>query len=338
MPANKFALIRYRVIDRLISNKYKPYPNMFDIIDACEEALGKSVSLSTIEKDINAMKYDSQLGFMAPIAFSKEHQGYFYEEEDFSINEIPLSHEEVNAIRLAAQTIGQFKEVGIFKHYGAAIDKILNKLSLGSQEENEGNQAFIQFEYQPTVRGNTLLPEILEAIKQRKTLSFDYESFKDGARGSKRVHPYLLKEYGNRWYLIAFDTERKALRTYGLERMDKLRVHTESYEKQKAFDADLFFKHSIGITANVAAKPEKVLFEANGILAKYLESQPLHTSQKLKKISNEKFEVTLHVFVSYELTEKLLSFGSQAKVLAPENLKNTIEKELEASFLQYKKT
>jgi predicted DNA-binding transcriptional regulator YafY len=336
MPANKFALIRYRVIDRLISNKYKPYPNMFDIIDACEDALGKRVSLSTIEKDINAMKFDTQLGFLAPIAFSKEHQGYFYEDADYSINEVPLSDEEVNAIRLAAQTIGQFKDVAIFKHYGAAIDKILNKLSFDSSA-SENADAFIQFEYQPTVRGNTLLPEILEAIKKRKSLSFDYESFKEGARGNKRVHPYLLKEYGNRWYLIAFDTERKALRTYGLERMDKLCVHPESFETHPHFDPELFFKHSLGITANMAAKPEKVLFVANAVLAKYLESQPLHTSQKVKHISDNAFEVQLHVFVSYELIEKVLSFGTQAKVISPKSFKNAIEKELEASFLQYKK-
>ena len=82
MPANKYALIRYRVIDRLISNKYKPYPGVEDLMDGCSEALGKDVSKSTIEKDLAAMKNDLGLGYEAPIKFSKEYQGYYYEDPD----------------------------------------------------------------------------------------------------------------------------------------------------------------------------------------------------------------------------------------------------------------
>ena len=111
MPANKYALIRYRVIDRVIGNKYNPYPSMEDLMEACSEAIGKQVSKSTIEKDIYAMKNDMSLGYEAPIKYSKNYQGYFYEDPDFTIRDVPLSDEEVDAIQFAAKTLFQFKNI-----------------------------------------------------------------------------------------------------------------------------------------------------------------------------------------------------------------------------------
>ena len=39
MPHIKNALLRYRIIDKCIRNKYKPYPSKQDLREACEEAL-----------------------------------------------------------------------------------------------------------------------------------------------------------------------------------------------------------------------------------------------------------------------------------------------------------
>ncbi|MFM9984219.1 MAG: hypothetical protein ACKVOK_03255, partial [Flavobacteriales bacterium] len=67
MPANKYALLRYRVIDRCLKNKGKPYPTREDLRQACEEDLygagGEAISLSTIDKDIWAMKNEGELGY-----------------------------------------------------------------------------------------------------------------------------------------------------------------------------------------------------------------------------------------------------------------------------------
>ena len=61
MPVNKEAFLRYRILDRMLKNKAKPYPSMDDLIDELEEKLGKSFSVSTIQKDIKSMKEDELL-------------------------------------------------------------------------------------------------------------------------------------------------------------------------------------------------------------------------------------------------------------------------------------
>ena len=127
MPANKYALLRYRIIDDCLTNQYRRFPTKEDLQYACEQALygssGERVSISTIEKDMWAMKNESELGYYAPIAYSKLEKGYYYEDEEYTIKEISLSHEEKEAIRFAANTLFQFKDLSIFDQFGSPFKR-----------------------------------------------------------------------------------------------------------------------------------------------------------------------------------------------------------------------
>src|SRR6056297_877192 len=118
MPANKYALLRYRIIDRCISNKFNPFPNKEDLREACEEELygsdGDRISASTIDKDLYAMRNEANLGYYAPIAYSKTEKGYYYEDPDYSIDEMPLNQEDIEAIEFAANTLAQFRGIQLF--------------------------------------------------------------------------------------------------------------------------------------------------------------------------------------------------------------------------------
>jgi hypothetical protein len=125
MPHIKNALIRFRIIDRMLRNKYKPFPSKLELRSACEESLygsdhGNNICDSTIEKDMFNMKMEHD----APIKYSKLHKGYYYEDPNFSINDIPLSEDELSSIKFAVKTLQQFKEVPFFQQFGNAIDKL----------------------------------------------------------------------------------------------------------------------------------------------------------------------------------------------------------------------
>ena len=147
MPHIKNALIRYRIIDRMIRNPYKTYPSKSDLREACEESLfgstyGDHICDSTIEKDLFSMRMEHD----APIRYSKREAGYYYQDPDFSINDVPLSEAELDSIRFAVNTLQQFREVPFFQQFGSAIDKIVDRVSIGEQAQHNDLQAFIQFE------------------------------------------------------------------------------------------------------------------------------------------------------------------------------------------------
>jgi len=115
MPANKYALLRYRIIDSCLTNEGIPFPSKEFLRQKCEDALfgsqGENISDSTIEKDLWAMRNESQLGYYAPIAFDRQNKGYFYTEEGYSINQISLNDYDLDAIKSATQVLQQFKGI-----------------------------------------------------------------------------------------------------------------------------------------------------------------------------------------------------------------------------------
>lgn len=323
MPHIKNALIRYRIIDRCIRNKYKPFPSKQDLREACEEELfgsidGAHICDSTIEKDMFAMKMEHD----APIKYSKREKGYYYENPDFTMNDIPLTENDMEAISFAAKTLMQFKNVELFRQFGSAIDKIVDHVAV-SQDEDA--QEFIQFETAVADGGNEFLPPILEAIKMKRFVTFDYASFVSGELKPRKVLPLLLKQYRNRWYLISFDDDKQDYITYALDRIEDFNVSKETASQPVDFDPDNYFKHAVGITSG-NAQPETVLLRVGTVAAKYLDSLPIHPSQKVKEVNDDHFVFHLTVSITEELIREILSYGGEVLVMQPESLRKEIAK------------
>jgi predicted DNA-binding transcriptional regulator YafY len=338
MPANKFALLRYRVIDRCLTNKSKPYPSREELREACEEALfgsgGDAISLSTIDKDIWAMKNESELGYYAPITYSRLHKGYFYEEEGYSIATLTLGQEDLEAIRFAAATLEQFKHVPIFKQYESAIEKIFNRVNIAPQPDDEQLEHFIQFEKSTVSKGKDYLWPLLEAIRAHKTVRIQYLKFSDDQLKEYELHPYLLKEYQNRWYLIAFEKNSGQVRTYGLERIEALETAEQVFLPHPNFKPETFFEHSIGITEK-ADEPQDVLLSLNPIAGKFMKTQPLHPSQRVVMENDREIRISLHVLLTEELYSFILSQSNQVQVIAPEQLRKEIKTRLSSALKSY---
>lgn len=214
MPHIKNALIRYRIIDKALRNKYKTYPSKEDLRYACEEELygdsiGRHICDSTIEKDMYAMKMEHD----APIKYSKKNGGYYYTDPEFSINEIPLSSDDIDSIKFAASTLAQFKDAAIFKQFGFALNKIIERVSVSEETNTDESDKYVQFERGTTLRGSEHLPLLLNAIKERKITYFEYKSFVSSQQKKRKVVPLLLKEYRNRWYLISYDLVKSTIIT-----------------------------------------------------------------------------------------------------------------------------
>ncbi|WP_343748530.1 WYL domain-containing protein [Fluviicola sp.] len=335
MPHIKNALLRFRIIDRALRNQYKPYPSKAMLREACEEALfggvdGENICDSTIEKDMFAMKMEHD----APIKYSKKYGGYYYSDEGFSLDEIPLNESDIEAIRFAANTLSQFKDVGMFRQFGFAIDKIVDRVNISNDINDKSIERFVEFETPVSSRGSEFLNPILTSIKDGTILYFDYESFQTQKRKARKVLPLLLKEYRNRWYLLCYDLVKEDIITYGLDRIYDLQKSEEVFRSPVSFNPDQFFEHAIGITAS-NGKPETVVFKADNVAAKYIESQPFHASQKMVKEGKNKSTFEMNVFISEELIRALLSYGGELIVLEPPLLVDHMVQRVKAMVENY---
>lgn len=329
MPANKYALLRYRIIDRCLTNPGHPFPSKEELRLACEEALygsdGEHISISTIEKDLWAMRNESELGYYAPIEYHRDERGYHYTEEGYSINDIQLNDDDLDAIRFATNTLIQFRELPIFQQFDEALGKIADRLTVSPNLESDGHDPYIQFESTPHASGSEHLAPLLQAIRSKSPVEIEYQKFTHAQGDMTRylVHPYLLKEYRNRWYLICWDPTKSQMRTFGCDRISNLSVQGDKFVVQKAFDADAYFQHAIGITVLGNAKPETVMLRCDPLLAKYLASQPLHHSQTMQE-DGDGIVVQLEVMPTFELLQWLQAHASELTILSPEHIRTSV--------------
>ncbi|MGI8892774.1 MAG: helix-turn-helix transcriptional regulator [Bacteroidia bacterium] len=331
MPKNKEASIRYRIIDKCLRNKQKPYPSLTEIVEVCQEVLGKNFSESTIQKDIYSMRFDEGLGYNAPIGYNKIHKGYYYEDENYTIASVPLNDEELQAIQFAASVLDQFKGVEMLEQFSHAINKITEAVSLGKSLGS--NRNFIQVEQAPFFKGSEWLTVIANAIGNSECLKISYLPFDNDKAREYIYHPYLLKEYRNRWYVSGDDDHAGMIRTFGLDRVEKIERADVEY-KYAEFKPAIYFSHTIGITVG-DLDPREVVLSFTPLQGKYIKTQPLHSSQKVLIDDDKEFRIKLDVLINYELLMLILSYGKEVKVIKPESLRTEIKQLLEQTLKNY---
>jgi len=317
MPKNKEALIRYRIIDSCLRNPYRRYPTMQQLVQVMEEKLGKTFSKSTVQKDIKTMKEDEALGYLAPIGYSRFHHGYSYTNPNFSIS-VPFSEDDITAIEFAAELLDQFRDIPIFRNYSGAIGKIMEAVNI-RREMNSGDEEIIQFEQSSGRQGSEWIGPILRAIRSRRAIQFYYTKFGTDEPKLHRLDPYLLKEYRNRWYVVGRHHEKNAINTFGLDRVNELKVTEHEFIQDSDFSAKEFFKYAFGITT-YRGKPVEVILSFSPEHAPYLKTQPLHHSQEVIKDNGKEFRIRLTVYPTIELKMAVWSYGPGVRVVKPASL------------------
>lgn len=324
MPVNKNAMLRYRIIDNCLNSKQRKYPSLEFIIERIEAQLDTKISVSMLNKDLKQMRdtYD------APIKYSHQHGGYYYDADHFSILDFPLTPDEVEALDYSTALLNSLKGSHLFSHFENAINKLIEGYRISSVVGNS-TSPILQVEQPLADGGSYWLKDILQAIVNRSALRFLYQGF--GKEEKEYIlSPYLVKEYRNRWYMVGWVHGYRELRVFALDRLQDLLYTEESYIASENFDAEEFFQYSFGITQVDHMDPIEAKLYFKNPSAHYVKSMPLHHSQKILMEDSKGIEVEIKVYPTKELVMTLLSYGNEVTVISPQLLVKMMKKEIKA--------
>jgi len=314
---NKQALLRYRIIDELISKT--KYPSMQDIIALCEDRLGKKFSKETIQKDIEAMKYDLSLGYEAPIKFNRTYRGYEYTDKEFSINTVNLNDLEKEQIKSASEILLQFKEAKL----GKSISDVLQKLKIiANSPELLYQEKIIEFE-NSNFKHYDLLQQLYQAIKNKSKINFIYYCHKDNDMEAYTAFPLLLKEYRNNWFLI-IENDFHEPQAFNLNFMFDIFELETNETPLTQLDVEKYLQHSIGVKIN-SKFLEDVEIRYKADIANEIKTNPLHSSQTiLKEYKNGDILALYKLYITDELISEILKYGENAFVTKNEFVQELI--------------
>ena len=272
------------------------YPEIADYLET--QFAEKGLELKFTERTFQRDKLAIADVFGIQISYSRKKNAHFIEEE-----ELELSQESV------------FDQLLLVEAY----------------RETKGKADVMFFEPR-RARGLEHLNGLIHAITQKKVLSFTYQKFWENEKSSKVVMPYALKEFKNRWYLLAADYQSKNpsffLKTYGLDRISDLNISNTSFKREN-IDIEKAYKNSFGIISTLGKETQEILLKFDREQANYIKALPLHHSQTV--IAENETETIFRVSLvpTYDFQREILSYGKRVQVLAPESFIQELKAEVE---------
>ena len=339
MATNKNALIRYKHLDTLLSDRHHYY-DINDLTEKVNQLLQdegfQTVTRRCIEKDL---VYLTERPFCAPIKRFK-HNGkncVAYKNPSFSIFIQEMSREERHLLRELLNTLGQFDGLDNFEW----LDKF--KSGLG----NTRRRQIISFSNNPYLKNSNLLGTLFDLISNEVVICLSYHTFADPTVRSIAFHPYLLKQYNDRWFLLgAADDDGKIL-TFALDRIDKVESLPEKKYVPCPDDLSNRFEDIVGVTLYEDRPIEHIVFWASDASKDYIMTKPIHESQTSIKGETENNLHEKHpqldggAFFSidciqnYELIRELCSFGKELIVLEPSSIRDEAFKRISMMVDKY---
>lgn len=355
--SNKERYIKF--IDRLLSNKTRRYYTHEEIIEYLFNKDNREVSRKTIRSIQNYLK-EMKNGFY-PIASEEkvyceieeirigQKKGFRYSDSDFKLYSNNLS---LNTLQRLSIFLKYLKEINAGTLFENLLYDIENELKENEEFSLVNDKKIIHLDNNFLIDlensdvKEKFINQIYNSINENKRIKMVYKPY-NSEKVTLSLSPYLIKEYNNRWFLIAFQHESSSnchetkqrfldrnekINIYPFDRIKKIEFEEKEF-KPSTLDFNDIYENTIGVSIidfnNLTE--EKIKFKVNESSLNYIKTKPIHSSQK--QLHDGSFQIC--VYNSNELKYVLLSLSSYIEVLEPRILRDEIRKKLLENLEKY---
>ncbi len=160
-----------------------------------------------------------------------EVSGYRIPQDRYALQGIDLTIQERSAVAVAAQAWGQAV-------VGPVAGTALRKLETLDADAHAWTPAGLHGSVLLTAREVALLP-LMGALRQNRVVTFAYRAPTEPDARSRTVSPWGLRSSSGRWFLVGFDHDRLAERTFRLSRIVGTVTVTGREREQPPDDFDI---------------------------------------------------------------------------------------------------
>lgn len=329
MPETRKPKDRAEILDELLAHGRWKGPELLERLNERLQNLdGSPIDGRTMKRDFNYLESKN-----APLHRPEKGNMHYYYTEKFSLKDIPLDSDELRSLKQAINILKKVENFQIMDELDLIIGKLENRIHTSVSD----NQTIVQFENHTRALGSQWFSELFDAIREQTPLEISYQSFKQDTPKAYIVHPYLLKEYRNRWFLLGRDGDAGRVLTLALDRIKKIKVSEGKFIVNDLFHPDTFFDKVIGVSMDYDRQPEDIVLKVNPISVQHVESKPIHKDQEtISKEKDGSLIIKLNLMINYELKATIMGFGDGIEVIEPASLRDEIGLNYERSFSQYK--
>lgn len=322
MSAGKNPYQRYYILNACFINRQKREWTKAELLNKLADH-DFVVSSRTLDDDIYKMRHDEQLKMYAPISFCRKAYAYYYTDPDYSIDKLQLSDAQLRSFEAIVHLMQPYKGTQIVREFEGAMEKIIRGVDQLRNEKINNRHQTIAVEQAPYYKGFDYIDPIKQAIDNHQPICIQYQKFESPKTDDHHFHPYLLKEYKGRWYVLGYSERRHYIITLGLDRIEKITPVDKPFRKNDSLNLEDFFKHTIGITHT--GPVEDIVLWFSRSMGNYIKTQHLHLSQKVVEETTEGIVISLRLRINFELLALLLSYVPHIAIVKPRALQNKFQ-------------
>ena len=335
MATNKHATIRFHALDRCFSNHGRKF-FIGDLINACNEAIydfsgiEDGVKRRQVFDDITFMESDQGWNIQLERLKDGKRVYYRYPDKSFSIKNQGINQSEAEQLKETLSILSRFKGLPQFEWVEEIQIRLEDTFKLKSNTESA-----VCFEENPYLKGLNHFTELFTAIQNKQALIIKYKGFKQVISSDIIFHPWYLKQYNNRWFLFGLNDQYQSLSNLAIDRIISIRGAKVNYKLNEEINFEDFFDDVVGVSVKPDASSEKLVIKISKEVWPYIESKPLHGSQKLKSNTETNVQIELNVQINHELIALLFSYMEAIEIIEPEDLRQRFKTISETIFKKY---
>jgi predicted DNA-binding transcriptional regulator YafY len=291
------------------------------------EQLG--VSQKTIQRDISFMRDHLDL----PLEYNKFEHRVFYNK---AVQDFPMAQatvEDVVALFIARRALEPLQDTPL----SAELKQTFRRLTASLQGQitfdwDDLDQVMSVKEPGIELEDFRLFEKIAEAVLKTHVIHFNYKNLNASKTEARQLQPLHLARVDGGWYVIGYDLQRKARRTFALQRISGVQAKKkERFARPRDFELG---KHLAGFgiweNTHTDGSKYKIKIRFTSWAAQVVSERRWHPSQEIKAIKKDgaEIEMSLELGDLKDITRWILSWGGQATVLAPRELKTIVKKEV----------
>jgi predicted DNA-binding transcriptional regulator YafY len=267
------------------------------------------VSRRTILRDIQAL---CEIGI--PIAADLGVSGGYTLPSDYSLPPLALTLHEALLLRLALSSLSQLNETPFKQERASLLDKVQTLLPRHESENLDMLTQMLSLDVPSQPYPTPFLDQLLASAHKHQWISATYRSEK--GISEQTLLPARVRTEAGLWYSEAYSYERQAMRVYRIDRFLDVKVALSPPQ--------LEYPTSTILHVHPAYPEIRIHLTARGILR--LEREP-HLMPHLQRTNTGEGWLTMHLRPEeYAWLEGvLLSLGTDAKVLAPDGLRQHVQ-------------
>ncbi|MCF7911462.1 MAG: transcriptional regulator [Candidatus Cloacimonetes bacterium] len=291
-----------------------------------ELALDHNVSKRTIARDISTL---SSCGFPIYEDYESDEYGQvlYKIENKYKFPSINFEIEELmNLFNLYYSIVS--KSPFLKNSFQRFFQKV--KYSIGHEMNSffkDADKIFFSDTYSP-IKYDEEMEEtlflIFEAIRDDVKVTFDYFSMKRKDTKKVTISPLAIKYFNQNYYIAGYLDETSKVYTWACNRISNFNQTTQKRTAIK-FDAEKYFDSGFGVySGNII----NVKIEFSKDIAPFIKERVWHKDQKFTDCDNGSVLLEIPVSSLSEIKKVVLSYGVNARVIEPEELKQLIKNEL----------